>query len=117
MSDGTNSFTATTGNTTADITGWTLSSLTITPPADSDADFTLTIIATSIEAENNDLAVRTAELPVTVAAIADAPTLDIVDATGNQDAAIALSIDPALVDDDGRKRCRWWSAAFRSAPP
>ena len=101
LSDGTNSFTATTHNTTADITGWMLSSLTITPPADSDADFTLTIIATSIEAENNDLAVRTAELAVTVAAIADAPMLDIVDATGNQDSAIALSIDPSLVDGDG----------------
>ena len=101
LSDGTNSFTATSGNTTADITGWTLSSLAITPPADSDADFTLTIIATSIEAENNDLAVRTAELAVTVAAIADAPTLEIEDVTGNQDAAIALSIDPALVDGDG----------------
>ena len=101
LSDGTNSFTATSGNTTADITGWTLSSLAITPPADSDTDFTLTIVATSVEAENSDLAVRTAELAVTVAAIADAPTLDIEDATGNQDAAIALSIDPALVDGDG----------------
>jgi hypothetical protein len=101
LSDGTNSFTATSGNTTADITGWTLSSLAITPPADSDTDFTLTIIATSVEAENNDLAVRTADLAVTVAATADAPMLDLVDATGNQDAAIALSIDPALIDGDG----------------
>ena len=100
LSDGTNSFTATNDNTTADITGWTLSSLAITPPADSDADFTLTIIATSIEAENNDLAVRTAELAVTVAAIADAPMLEIDDATGNQDSAIALSIDPS----PGRRR-------------
>ncbi|HKP22795.1 MAG TPA: Ig-like domain-containing protein, partial [Dongiaceae bacterium] len=101
LSDGTNSFTATIGNTTADITGWTLSSLAITPPADSDADFTLTVIATSVEAENNDLAVRTADLTVTVAAVADAPTLAVDDVTGDQDTAIALSIDPALVDDDG----------------
>ena len=34
LSDGTNSFTATAGNTTVDVSAWTLSALTITPPAE-----------------------------------------------------------------------------------
>src|SRR5262249_13172547 len=66
LSDGTHTFTATTGNTTADVTGWAFPSLTITPPANSDADFSLTITATSTETANGDNATTTANLAVTV---------------------------------------------------
>ena len=47
VTDGTHSFTATLGNTAVDVSGWTLSFLAVTPPADSDADFALTVTATS----------------------------------------------------------------------
>src|SRR5882724_2978117 len=101
LSDGTHSFTATAGNTAADVSSWTLSALGITPPANSDADFALTVTASSTEASNGDVAKTTASLPVTVTAVADAPTLAVAPAGGNEDAAIALSISPALVDADG----------------
>ena len=54
------------GNTAVDVTGWTLSGLTVTPPADSDADFALTVTATSTEASNGDTATTIVSLPVTV---------------------------------------------------
>ena len=101
LSDGIHTFTATVGNTVADVTGWTLGSLTVTPPANSDVDFTLTVSATSTESSNGDSATTIASLPVTVIAVADAPTLSVAPATGNEDAAIALSVSPALVDTDG----------------
>ena len=54
LTDGVNTFTASSGNQTVDVTSWTLSSLTVTPPADSDQDFTLTVIATATETANAD---------------------------------------------------------------
>src|SRR5207302_1804201 len=82
-----------------------LAGLTITPPANSDADFTLHVTATSTEAGPSALGLGTAstahDILVTVNAVADAPTLTVADATGNEDAAIALSISSALTDTDG----------------
>ena len=101
LSDGTHSFTATSGSTSVDVTGWMLADLTITPPADSDAGFTLSVTTVSTEASNGDMATTKADLEVTVDAVADAPTLSIVDGSGDEDTAIALSIDPALTDADG----------------
>ena len=101
LSDGSHSFTATAGNTAVDVSGWALSGLTVTPPANSDADFALTVTATSTEAANGDTATTIASLPVTVTAVADAPTLAAAPADGNEDAAIALSVSPALTDTDG----------------
>jgi len=50
LSDGVlHTFVVTAGNTTADITGWDLSSLTITPVADSDRDIIFKVTATSTE--------------------------------------------------------------------
>ena len=77
ITDGLASFTATSGNSTVDITSWALSSLTITPPADSDADFVLTVTATATEAANGDQAVKSDAMTVEVAAVADRPTLTV----------------------------------------
>jgi len=52
-----------------------LAALTITPAANSDADFTLTIRATATEAENGTSATTVLELPVKVQAVNDAPIL------------------------------------------
>ena len=84
---------------------WTLSgddladlgNLTITPPEDSDADFALTVTAT----DDLQLSEASASFNVTVEAVADAPTLDLADAAGNEDGAIALDIGAALTDTDG----------------
>jgi hypothetical protein len=103
LSDGSHSFTA--GATTSvDIKGWTLSSLKITPPANSDADFSLTVTATSQEGAGGPTASSTAYLVVTVNPIADAPTLTIAPASGNEDTAITLSIATALTDLDGSEQ-------------
>ena len=50
LSDGVHNFVVADGNTTADVTGWNLSSLTITPVADSDQDIIFKVTATSTEA-------------------------------------------------------------------
>src|SRR4030095_9403433 len=101
LADGTHSFTATAGNTAVDVSAWSLSTLTVTPPANSDADFTLTVSATSTETSNGDSATTVASLPVTVVAVADAPTVTVAPASGKEDAPIALSVGAALVDADG----------------
>ncbi|MGE0093268.1 MAG: Ig-like domain-containing protein [Alphaproteobacteria bacterium] len=83
------------------LTSAQLSGLTITPPHDSDVDFTLAVTATSTEGENGDTAITTGTLNVVVNAVADAPTLTTADASGNENSAIALSIASALTDTDG----------------
>jgi len=50
LSDGTHNFTATAGATDVAVSGWNLASLTVTPGANSNADFTLTVRATAVEA-------------------------------------------------------------------
>ena len=73
----------------------------VLPPLNSDVDFTLAVAATATEGANGATATTTANLAVTVDAVADAPTLTVNPAAGNEDTAIALSIAPALVDTDG----------------
>ncbi|WP_147250816.1 hypothetical protein, partial [Thalassospira profundimaris] len=80
---------------------WTLSSsdlegLTITPADDFSGSFDLGVTATSADGE--DVATTTGSITVDVAGVADAPTLDVVDASGSEDSAIALDIDAGLTD-------------------
>jgi ELWxxDGT repeat protein/VCBS repeat-containing protein len=66
LSDGSNSFTASAGDTSADISGWNLAGLTITVP---DAgDYALTVRATATEAANGDTEETTATLNLEVEA-------------------------------------------------
>jgi Ca2+-binding RTX toxin-like protein len=59
LSDGgTNSFTVTLGSTLVDITSWNLSALEITPPPNSDRDFTVRFTAVSTESNGGDTAER-----------------------------------------------------------
>ena len=78
-----------------------LTDLKITPPADSDRDFTLNVTATATEAANNDQAVSTAKIKVTLDAVTDAPDLSVEAAAGDEDTKIDLTIDSALTDTDG----------------
>ena len=73
-----------------------LSGLTVTPPADSDGDFTLTVTSTSTD--GGDAASTVGTIDVTVNAVADAPTLTVADVSGNEDTAISLDISSALTD-------------------
>ena len=78
-----------------------LEGLTITPPANSDADFSLQVTATTTEVASGATATTTATLPITVTAAADAPSLTAEDASGAEDTAIALEIASTLSDTDG----------------
>lgn len=82
---------------------WTLTlaqlpGLTITPAANSDADFTLIVTATSTEVLNGSTANGSTNLNVIVVAVADTPTLDVVDASGTEGTAIPLNILAGLSD-------------------
>jgi large repetitive protein len=75
--------------------------LTLTPPANSDADFTLTVVATVTEASSGARSTTSALLPVTVTAVADTPAMTAGAASGTEDTAIALPLSAALTDTDG----------------
>ncbi|MFC4235519.1 Ig-like domain-containing protein [Thalassospira xianhensis] len=80
---------------------WTLSAsdlngLTITPAGDFSGSFDLTVTAQSTDGE--DVATSSGTITVDVAGLADTPTLDIADASGNEDSAITLDIDAGLTD-------------------
>ncbi|MGH6662113.1 MAG: LamG-like jellyroll fold domain-containing protein, partial [Rhodospirillales bacterium] len=89
------------------LSGDQLSGLTLTPPADFSGEIDLAVTATS--QDGADTAETTGTMTVSVAGIADAPTLDLdPDSNGNQStgavvgvagAAIALNIASALTDD------------------
>ncbi|MFH1805020.1 MAG: Ig-like domain-containing protein [Pseudomonadota bacterium] len=73
-----------------------LSGLTITPPADYSGSFDLSVTATSVDGE--DVASVSDTITVDVVGVADAPTLDVADASVAEDSAITLDIDAALTD-------------------
>ena len=106
LSDGINTFTASAASTSVDVGSWNLSSLTITPPPDSGADFTLQVSATAsdVDPDTGAVSTRTSEplaVAVAVAAVADAPSLQVAAVAGATDTAIALDIDAAVRDLDG----------------
>src|SRR5262249_45328621 len=88
LSDGHgHSFTATSGNTSVDVSGWSYTSLTITPANDS--NFTLNIAATEQDADGNVSAPTTNTEAVTVNPLA--PTLAPVAGNGVEGSPIALN--------------------------
>lgn len=97
LSAGTNN-----GDGTWTLTPAQLAGLTITPPANSDADFTSSVTAIATEGENASSAQRSFALPVTVSPVADLLHLGLnASATGSEDSRIALHIDAGLIDSDG----------------
>src|ERR1700682_4355951 len=88
LSDGTHTFTASAGNTSVDVHSWNLASLAITPA--NDANFTLSVAATTRDAEGNLSTTTTATEAVTVNPLA--PTLAPVATSGLEGASIALSL-------------------------
>ncbi|WP_199237633.1 hypothetical protein, partial [Azospirillum sp. TSH64] len=92
--------TLTVSNGSITLTPDQLAGLKITPPVNSDDDFTLTVTATAKDGVATPVSVS-APLVVTVNPVTDTPTLSVTAATGNEDTAIALTINPALTDTDG----------------
>ena len=74
--------------------------LTITPPEDSNEDFTLTVTATSGDSGTGERPSTTAAITVAVAGVADAPTVSAAAATGAEGTAIPLELGGAITDTD-----------------
>ena len=85
------------GNGTWTLTPAQLTNLKITPPANSDADFNLTVKAISTEGAGGS-ATTEKTLSVVVNPVADAPLITTVAATGNEDTAISLNVGVSLPD-------------------
>ncbi|MBF0190335.1 MAG: hypothetical protein HQL99_04205, partial [Magnetococcales bacterium] len=75
--------------------------LTLTPAADSDADFALVVRTVTMELATGETSITTQTLNVEVQAVADAPTLVLNDASGTEDQAISLNLSAMLTDTDG----------------
>jgi|GEM_PF-467141 len=78
-----------------------LEGLSITPPENSDVDFDLSVSVTSTETSTGDAATSTVTLPVSVAGVADTPTVQAQTVFGDEDQAIPLNIAGAVTDTDG----------------
>jgi len=75
-----------------------LEGLAITPPTDSDANFTLNVAATSTESDGGATNTVNDTLDVTVDAVADAPNATAQNVSGDEDSAIALNLSAAVTD-------------------
>jgi hypothetical protein len=77
--------------------------ISVTPPPDSDADFTLSITAMLSDTGNGQTVSRvvTGSHAITVTAVADAPLAAAAFTSGFEDQPIALSFSAALRDTDG----------------
>ena len=111
LSDGVNTFTATTGLTSVSVLGWSLSSLTITPV--NDANFSLSVSATQKDSQGQLSAATTATEAVTVNPLA--PTLAPVAVTGVEGSPIALNLGAALKSVSGDANS--WASVVVSAIP
>ncbi|WP_404292418.1 hypothetical protein ACD578_08965 [Microvirga sp. RSM25] len=78
-----------------------VNSVTITPPAHSDEDFSVKVSAISVEPNGSRAESEPRDISVTVRAVADAPVMDVTRASGFEDSPIALNLTATLPDNDG----------------
>ncbi|UIJ39320.1 cadherin-like domain-containing protein [Desulfobaculum bizertense] len=74
--------------------------LTLSPIPDSNVDFTLTVTAIA-EEPNGSTNQNSVALPVDIIGVADTPTINADDATGNEDTFIPVNVSGMLTDVDG----------------
>jgi len=101
LSDGDNSFSANAGNTSVDVSGWDLSSITILPPQDFNGSIDLNITATATESSNGDQASTSQTVTIDVVSVNDAPdelTLDNTSVDENEEGAVVGSLSSTDVD-------------------
>ncbi len=89
------------GNGEWQLTPDQLENLSLTPPANSDEAFSLTVTATSTESHGGQQNSRSEIIDFFIEAVPDTPELTTVAATGTEDTAITLDISTALTDLDG----------------
>jgi hypothetical protein len=77
LTDGTRSFTVTDAARVANITGWSTATLVLQPPANFSGALNLQVQATAIETSTGGRATVSKQLVVEVAAVADAPVLNM----------------------------------------
>ncbi|MFT6436016.1 MAG: type IV pilus assembly protein PilY1 [Candidatus Azotimanducaceae bacterium] len=81
----------------ADVAG-----LTITPPANDDTDFSLSVTAITNDNDASVASSPVAAIAVTVTAVADVPTIIVTAAvSGDEDTSIPLTISGTVADTDG----------------
>ncbi len=83
----------------ADVPPALLSGLQVVPPVNFSGTLNLTVTATS--SEDGTSAVKSGSLSVDVTGVADAPELDLSNASGDEGLPLALNISAALADTDG----------------
>jgi Mg-chelatase subunit ChlD len=86
------------GDGEAYLTGWNLSTLTITPPKDFNGSFNLQVSSTSTEGANKDSATSIKSLTVNVSPVNDAPVVDTTTGKGSEDTTIAVKLTGSDVD-------------------
>ena len=100
LTDGNHQFTAAQGATNADVTGWALGNLSVTPPKDFNGSFSLTVAAIAKEQLNGDQASTSATIKVIVLPVKDAPVAKNTRFTGQQNGSIAIDFASLISDAD-----------------
>lgn len=101
LTDGTRSFTATQGNTAADVTGWNLGNLSLVAPKDFNGSIDLQVVATATENANGNQARTTANLTVTILAVNDAPIAKDANVTVEKGDSVRIDFAELVSDVDG----------------
>ena len=101
LSDGVKSFTAVAGSTSANVTSWNMSRLTLTPPPDFNGTLKLSVVATATETANGNSTSTTAELVVKVVAVNDAPLAGADSATVKSGQTVKVDVVANDTDVDG----------------
>ena len=103
LSDGANTFTATAGGTSHDVSSWNLASLTIKPPLDSDADFTLKVTSTATEGSNHDTESTVKTVNVVVNPVDDGDAMiSLTDSTPSTGPTVGDTLTASMTaDPDG----------------
>jgi VCBS repeat-containing protein len=101
LTDGTRRFTATQGNTTAEVTGWNLGNLSLVPPRDFNGSIDLQVVASATESANGNQANTMANLTVTVLAVNDAPVANDASFTVEKGGSVRIDFSQLVSDVDG----------------
>ncbi len=101
LTDGNNTFTATSGNTSVDVSNWDLDSVSVTPPSSFTGTMTLAVNATSTESEGGATSTVTAQLPVHVASAPASETLWSENFSGLSNGTTADNGDTSWSTDTG----------------
>ncbi|MEM1038031.1 MAG: tandem-95 repeat protein, partial [Pseudomonadota bacterium] len=102
ITDGTNEFQAFGFDNFVEITDWNLSQISVLPTQNSDADINVTFVTTNSEIDGS-VSFDSSTVTFEIDAVADEPTVIVLDAGGMIDADVDLSsvISVSLFDTDG----------------